>query len=153
MLRVLNNYEVELLIDDDPVRPHLDTNFRTRLGRKSFCWEEDGVIQAVCCLAFTFGVPKTEEDLDLLAFAKEEEGPCVVPYTIWSYSPKAGRTLLLALLEKIKYDYADTTGAYKPRVVTLSPKTSIAENFHYSNGAKKLRENTQTVNFEYDIGL
>ena len=152
MLRLLNDYEVELLIDDDPVRPHLDVNFRTRLGRKSYCWEEDGVIEAVCCLAFTFGVPQTEDDLDLMSFSTEET-PCIVPYTIWSYAPRAGRTLLLSLLEKVKYDYVDTGWSYKPRLVTLSPKTELAEKFHLSNGATKLRENTETVNFEYDIGL
>jgi hypothetical protein len=34
--------------------------------------------------------------------------------------------------------------------VTLSPKTEMARKFHTSNGAKTLKENDETVNYEYE---
>jgi len=38
------------------------------------------------------------------------------------------------------------------RLVTLSPMTDMARKFHTKNGAKELRVNKNTVNFEYDMG-
>lgn len=148
MLKQLNTLECTMVVGDDPVRPHLDSVFRTSLGRKTYVWEVEGEIQAVCCLAFVFGTPKTEDDLELLSFSTEGQ-PTIVPYTIWSYKPKAGRTLLLSLLEKIKNDYKDAPSSYQPRVITLSPKTEMAMKFHLSNGAKLISENEETNNFEY----
>ena len=40
---------------------------------------------------------------------------------------------------------------YLTRLVTLSPLTEMAENFHLKNGAIKLRVNEATQNFEYKI--
>jgi hypothetical protein len=37
------------------------------------------------------------------------------------------------------------------RFVTLSPKTQMAYKFHMRNGAMVLRENADTVNYEYLI--
>ena len=39
------------------------------------------------------------------------------------------------------------------RLVTLSPLTDMARNFHIKNGAKELQVNETTQNFEYDIVL
>ena len=39
------------------------------------------------------------------------------------------------------------------RLVTLSPLTDMARNFHLKNGAKELQVNETTQNFEYDIEL
>jgi len=35
------------------------------------------------------------------------------------------------------------------RVITMSPKTERARNFHYKNGASLLQANEETVNYEY----
>jgi hypothetical protein len=35
------------------------------------------------------------------------------------------------------------------RFVTLSPKTEMARRFHHKNGATTLRENSESVNYEY----
>jgi hypothetical protein len=35
------------------------------------------------------------------------------------------------------------------RLITLSPLTDMARKFHLNNGAKELRVNKTTVNFEY----
>jgi len=37
------------------------------------------------------------------------------------------------------------------RFVTLSPKTDMAHRFHIRNGARMLRENADTINYEYLI--
>jgi hypothetical protein len=37
------------------------------------------------------------------------------------------------------------------RFVTLSPKTEMARRFHTKNGAITLRENEETVNYEYKV--
>lgn len=150
MLRQLNTLECNQYVNDDPVRPHLDSQFRTSLGRKVYAWDVDGDVQAICCLAFVFDTPKTEEDLELMSFHTEGQ-PTIVPYTIWSYKPKAGTNLLLALIEKIKADYEDTPSSYQPKIITLSPKTEMAMKFHLSNGARLISENENTNNFEYDI--
>ena len=39
------------------------------------------------------------------------------------------------------------------RLITLSPLTDMARNFHIKNGAKELQVNKMTQNFEYDIAL
>ena len=39
------------------------------------------------------------------------------------------------------------------RLVTLSPLTDMARNFHLKNGAKELQVNEKSQNFEYDITL
>ena len=39
------------------------------------------------------------------------------------------------------------------RLVTLSPLTEMARNFHTKNGAKELQVNEESQNFEYDITL
>ena len=39
------------------------------------------------------------------------------------------------------------------RLVTLSPLTKMARNFHIKNGAEELQVNETTQNFEYDITL
>ena len=35
------------------------------------------------------------------------------------------------------------------RIITMSPKTEMARNFHYKNGARLLQTNEETVNYEY----
>ena len=37
------------------------------------------------------------------------------------------------------------------RIITLSPLTDMARNFHLRNGAKELSVNEKTQNFEYKI--
>jgi len=36
-------------------------------------------------------------------------------------------------------------------VVTLSPKTEMAERFHIKNGALKYRENPDSINYVYEL--
>ena len=40
---------------------------------------------------------------------------------------------------------------YLNRLITLSPLTEMARNFHLNNGAIELQVNQETQNFEYKI--
>jgi len=134
------------VIEQDPVRP-LDF-----LGGPLRSYEEPfevyalidkqgfGVVtHAVVCVAYTWFVPETEEDL-LEAAKDPQRGDIVVPYSLWSNQKGAGRKLINALLHALKGQH---------RVVTMSPKTEQAARFHLGNGARLLQENKLTNNFEY----
>jgi len=60
-------------------------------------------------------------------------------------SKGAGRELILEAVQYIKNNRPEIT-----RFVTLSPKTTMAEQFHLKNGAVVFRENENTVNYEYE---
>ncbi len=67
-------------------------------------------------------------------------------YTIWSYQKGAGRNLIV--------DASEWITANRPTIknlVTLSPKTEMAERFHIRNGAVKWRENEDSVNYAYQL--
>jgi hypothetical protein len=73
----------------------------------------------------------------------------VSPYTVWSYSKGAGRQIIECLLRFVQQEHQEISRSYWPRIVTLSPKTEMAEKFHLKNGAKHIGENENTNNFEY----
>jgi len=74
----------------------------------------------------------------------DKDKEVAVFYTIWSYAPGAGATLLQQAAEWLKKDYANLKG-----IVTLSPQTPMARRFHMKNGARVRKENATTVNYEY----
>lgn len=143
----LTEEQIAPYIKDDPVRPHLSAEFRTTGKNKAFALVEDSEVLAIICCALTFGVPTKEEDLAL----KEGHEMVVSPYTVWSYSKGAGREIVESLLKFVVQEHAEISRSYWPRIVTLSPKTEMAENFHLKNGAFLLSENELTNNFEYKI--
>lgn len=134
---------------DDPVRPHLPLAWRTNAGREVYGLQnEDGVIEAVICVAYTNSVPLTEHELDYLsqvAHQGGEHGRIAVFYTVWSYARGAGRRMVLDAAQEIKRT--------RPvdRFVTLSPLTEMAERFHIRNGARLLERGAECQNFEYDL--
>jgi len=142
----LTEEQIENLIVDDPVRPHISCAQRISMGKVVALKQAEKVL-AVCCIAFCYGIPKTENDLLQVSFSFDElDNRTIVPYTIWSYEPGSGRALVRSLLDWVKNDTDET-----PRVVTLSPKTEMAKKFHLSNGATLLQTNEHTYNFEYDL--
>lgn len=137
------------LFKDDPVRPNISTEFRTAPGRENFVLlAPDNSVRAVLCCAYTNEVPITEHELDVYsqqACQGQEHGSIAVFYTVWSYSPGAGRTIIFEAVDEIV--------KYRPgvrRFVTLSPLTKIAERFHIRNGAQLLQRGDTCQNFEYD---
>ena len=138
---------------DDPVRPELTNEFRTSFGRKIFGVKYQGEIHAVMCFAFTNNIPKTVDELDRLsrdAFLQSAQrdqnvGKIAIAYTVWSKKKGGGKLIVKEVFKKIK------KSNHLNRLITLSPLTKMARNFHLRNGAKELRVNKETQNFEYKV--
>ena len=137
----------------DPVRPELDNDFRTSYGRKIYGVKYNNEIHAVMCFAFTNEIPKTVKELDLLskdAFLQSAQrsqkiGKIAIAYTVWSTKKGGGKLIVKEVFKVIK------KSNHLNRLVTLSPLTEMARNFHLRNGAEELQVNETTQNFEYKI--
>ena len=140
-------------ISKDPVRPELDNDFRTSYGRKIYGVKYKDEIHAVMCFAFTNKIPKTVKELDLLskdAFLQSAQrsqkiGKIAIAYTVWSTKKGGGKLIVKEVFKVIK------RSNHLNRLVTLSPLTEMARNFHLRNGAEELQVNETTQNFEYKI--
>ena len=128
------------VIDDDPVRPEIPVDFRITENREVLILLKDEKPQAVVCVAYMDSIPTNCEEL----FFKSNEPDNVIFYTIWSYTPGAGRELIFKARDHI----LNTRPSIK-RFVTLSPPTEMAKRFHLKNGATEFRKNLDTVNYEY----
>jgi len=139
--------------DEDPVRPELDNKFRTGFGRKIYGVEYQGEIHAVMCFAYTNEVPKSVDELEKLstdaflqtAMRDQTGGQIAIAYTVWSKKKGGGKLIVKEVFKKIK------KSNHLNRLVTLSPLTEMATNFHERNGAKLIQVNENTQNFEYKI--
>ncbi len=140
-------------ISRDPVRPELDNDFRTSYGRKIYGVKYKDEIHAVMCFAFTNKIPKTVKELDLLskdAFLQSAQrsqkiGKIAIAYTVWSTKKGGGKLIVKEVFKVIK------KSNHLNRLVTLSPLTEMARNFHLRNGAIELQVNETTQNFEYKV--
>ncbi len=139
--------------EEDPVRPELDNKFRTGYGRKIFGVEYQGEINAVMCFAYTNEIPKSVEELEKLstdaflqtAMRDQSGGQIAIAYTVWSKKKGGGKLIVKEVFKKIK------KSNHLNRLVTLSPLTEMATNFHERNGAKLIQINETTQNFEYKV--
>ena len=143
-------------VKEDPVRPELDLKFRQTYGRKILGLKDDvGEIAAIMCFAFTNDVPKTVEEMDTLSYDAAlqsvhragVQGSIAIAYTVWAKKKGGGRAIVNEVYKMVK------KSNHLNRLVTLSPLTDMARNFHIKNGAKELQVNETTQNFEYDISL
>ena len=140
-------------ITEDPVRPELDVVFRRSYGRRIFGVKYNKEICAIMCFGFTDEIPKTVRELDLMtrdAYLKSAQrsqkiGQIAVAYTIWSKKKGGGKLIVKEVFKMIK------KSNHLNRLITLSPLTEMARNFHLNNGAKELQVNKETQNFEYKI--
>ncbi len=140
-------------VSKDPVRPELDNIFRTSYGRKIFGVKYKDEIHAVMCFAFTNKIPKTVKELDLMskdaflqsATRDQKIGKIAIAYTVWSTKKGGGKLIVKQVFKMIK------RSNHLNRLVTLSPLTEMARNFHLNNGAKEIQVNDETQNFEYKI--
>jgi len=143
----------ECNIEEDPVRPELDNNFRTGYGRKIYGVEYLGEIHAVMCFAYTNKVPKSVDELEKLstdaflqtAMRDQSGGKIAIAYTVWSKKKGGGKLIVKEVFKKIK------KSNHLNRLVTLSPLTDMATKFHERNGAKLIQINETTQNFEYKV--
>jgi len=140
-------------IKKDPVRPELDIVFRRSYGRKIFGVKYKKEICAIMCFGFTNEIPTSVKELDLMtrdAYLKSAQrdqkiGKIAVAYTIWSQKKGGGKLMVKEVFKMIK------KSNHLNRLVTLSPLTKMARNFHLKNGAIELQVNEATQNFEYKI--
>ena len=123
---------------EDPVRPELDNIFRRSYGRKIYGVKYKGEIYAVMCFAYTNEIPKNVEELDkfshdaFLQSAQRDQnvGQIAIAYTVWSKKKGGGKLIVKEVFKNIK------KSNHLNRLVTLSPLTEMATNFHKRNGAK-----------------
>lgn len=126
-------------IKDDPVRPDIPAEFRVTNNRFVSAIVADKPRAMVCVSLHNF-VPSAIQELELTT----EHPDTAIFYTIWSYVPGAGAELLRETVAGIKQQFP-----HIKNFVTLSPKTEMARRFHLKNGARVMRENADTVNYEY----
>lgn len=139
LIKDLSDKFVKYLLED-PVRPHIPSSDRIGSNKDIFVLPEQDNVQAITCVSYVSKVPKNENELFLI----NSDPVVAIFYTIWSYKPGAGRQLILDSVDYIK--------EHNPKIqrfVTLSPKTEMAKRFHLKNGAIILRENDNTINYEY----
>ena len=140
-------------VEEDPVRPELDNNFRTSYGRKIFGVKYNNEICAIMCFGFTNEIPKTVEELDLMTkdaylqstLRDKNVGKIAIAYTVWSKKKGGGKLIVKEVFKKIK------KSNHLNRLVTLSPLTEMARSFHLNNGAVEVQVNEETQNFEYKL--
>ena len=138
---------------EDPIRPELDNKFRTNYGRKIYGVKYQNEIYAVMCFAYTNEIPKSVDELDKFshdaflqsAMRDQNVGKIAIAYTVWSKKKGGGKLIVKEVFKKIK------KSNHLNRLVTLSPLTELATNFHSRNGANLLQENDTTQNFEYQV--
>ena len=139
--------------NEDPVRPELTNKFRTEYGRRIYAVKYKKEVCAIMCFGFTNDIPKTVEELDLMtkdaylqsALRDQNIGKIAIAYTIWSKKKGGGKLIVKEVFKKIKQSN------HLNRLVTLSPLTDMARNFHLHNGAFELQVNETTQNFEYKV--
>jgi hypothetical protein len=132
-------------VNEDPVRPELDLEFRTSYGRKIYGLKYKDDIEGIICVAYCNDIPQSVRELNLIsqnAYLKDNLN-IAVAYTVWSRKRGAGKEIMEKLLIHLKNKKEVT------QIITLSPLTPMATHFHIRNGAKLIQHNTTTQNFEY----
>ena len=143
MLHIIRDLSDNLLslIKDDPVRPEIPLEQRVNANSRIFVLkDEENKPLAVTCVKFLERVPASVNELTETAVHTNT----AVFYTIWSYAAGAGRRLIEEAQAQIKEEHPEVD-----TYVTLSPKTEMARKFHHRNGAVTLRENADSVNYQY----
>ena len=134
---------IKEIVKDDPVRPEIPVDHRINETSEIYALWNDKSLGAVTCVAYTDGIPGSVEEMYSLGSPYPDTA---VFYTIWSYERGAGRDLINQASEHLR----NHDPAIK-NLVTLSPKTEMAERFHIRNGAWKFRENPETINYAYQL--
>ena len=134
----------EINPEDDPVRPELDNEFRISNGRKIFGLKYNNEIEGVVCIAFTNELPATVKELDLMSVS-EKDSQIAIAYTLRSLKKGAGKKIMKELLKYMKQQNNIDS------IMTLSPLTPVATHYHIRNGAKLIKINPTTQNFQYKV--
>jgi hypothetical protein len=134
---------VKEIIKDDPVRSEIPVDHRINETAEMFALWNDTELGAITCVSYTDGIPESVEEM--YSFGNPNPNTAVF-YTIWSYTKGSGRQLIIEASQAIQESNPTITN-----LVTLSPKTEMAERFHLKNGAWRYRENDDTINYAYKL--
>ena len=134
-------------VKEDPVRPELTLEWRKGYGRQIFGLKYEDSIEGVVCVAYTKDVPHSVRELELMSenASMKSDADTAVAYTVWSRKRGAGKEIITKLMEHVQKN------TELKRMVTLSPLTPMATHFHIRNGAKLIKHNPDTQNFEYKL--
>ena len=134
-------------VKEDPVRPELTLEWRKDYGRQIFGLKYEDSIEGVVCVAYTKDVPQSVRELELMSenASMKSDADTAVAYTVWSRKRGAGKEIITKLMEHVQKN------TELKRMVTLSPLTPMATHFHIRNGAKLIKHNPDTQNFEYKL--
>lgn len=145
MLQKINRIDswVEEIIKDDPVRPEIPIDHRINETAEMYALWNATELGAITCVSYTDGIPASVEEMYSLGSPFPDTA---VFYTIWSYAPGAGRELINQAAHGVQNHHSSIKN-----IVTLSPKTEMAEKFHLKNGAWRYRENSDTINYAYQL--
>jgi hypothetical protein len=137
--------EPSRILLDDPVRPNIPPQSRIGFWGTVYMHidDDDRTVGAVLCAVQMEFIPTSEAQLFLPEWKDSKK--IAVLYSIWSYRKGAGSKLVREYLKTQQWES-------NKRIVTMSPKTTMARDFHLRNGAKTLQENEETVNYEYERG-
>ena len=126
------------ILRDDPVRPNISPSKRIDgKNRAVFAWVDNRQICAIACVSFQHQIPTRVKDL--LDYHKWPTK--AILYSVWSYKKGSASKLIQHFVKRMEKENL--------RIITMSPKTEMARNFHLKNGAKVLKTNPTTVNYEY----
>jgi len=134
---------IQEIIKDDPVRAEIPIDHRINEDAEIYALWNDTELGAITCVSYTEGIPGSVEEMYSLSSPFMDT---VVFYTIWSYTKGSGRELIINASKHILKEHPTIKN-----IVTLSPKTEMAEKFHIRNGAWYFRENSDTINYAYKL--
>ena len=134
-------------VKEDPVRPELSLEFRTSYGRKIYGLKYEDEIEGIICIAYTNDIPHSVKELDLMSQNAhfKQDANTAIAYTVWSRKRGAGREIMHKAISFMKKKKEIK------KLITLSPLTPMATHYHIRNGAKLIKINPTTQNFEYAL--
>ena len=138
VIKTINDPLCKLILDD-PVRPEISIDDRIYYNKEILVLLNNNVAESVICVSYQNFIPRSTEEL-----ISSDSADIAIFYTIWSYKPGSGRRLIFKAKDYIKEHRPEIK-----RFITLSPQTFTASRFHTNNGAKVLRVNKNSVNYEY----
>lgn len=156
----LSMQELQHFIKDDVVRPNISVYTRVGPGKKTFALKEGEKILAIMCVSYGYAAPVNEEQLqkgtgaNLLDYnisSIDKTNFFITPYALWSYESGMDSELLKQFIASVKESYSNISISLWPRIVTMSSKTPVANEFHLKHGAKLISENEESNSFEYFI--
>ena len=97
-------------VEEDPIRPELNNDFRTSFGRKIYGVKYKNEICAIMCFGFTNEIPKSVKELDLMtkdahlqSIRRDQKvGKIAIAYTVWSKKKGGGKLIVKEVFKKLK---------------------------------------------------